>query len=140
MASIERTAYPRLKAKFTSGELKEFYTPSLEEVLFVRGTARSDEPQLHLLVQLKTFQRLGYFPALENVPVEVIKYLCLSLGLPRNTIPIVIPKTLYRHQKMVRKYLRVKPFDKIARQLITKTIFEAAQTMDNPPDLINAAI
>jgi len=43
MASIERTAYPRLKQNFTKAELRDFYTPDLEEIFFVRETARCDE-------------------------------------------------------------------------------------------------
>ncbi len=72
MASIERTAYPRLKSNFTKTELRDFYTPSLEEIFFVRETARNSEPQLHLLLQLKLFERLGYFPHLEDVPEPII--------------------------------------------------------------------
>lgn len=41
MASIERTAYPRLKQKFSKSELHDFYTPSWEEIFFVRETARN---------------------------------------------------------------------------------------------------
>lgn len=60
MASIERTASPRLKQRLTKAELQVFYTPTLEEKFFIRENARNDEPQLHLLVQLKCFQRLGF--------------------------------------------------------------------------------
>lgn len=68
MASIERTCYPRLKKSFTNPELDEFYTPTQEEIYFVKNHANGDEPQLHLLVLLKTFQKLGYFPFIEEVP------------------------------------------------------------------------
>jgi hypothetical protein len=98
MASIERTAYPRLKKKFTQAELQNYYTPILEEKFFVRENARNEEPQLHLLVQLKTFQRLGYFPNLKDVPDSVIKHLRSALKFKDEIFPLVIPKTLYRHQ------------------------------------------
>ncbi len=55
-------------------------------------------------------------------------------------IPVVIPRTLYRHQNAVRGFLKVKSYNKEARRLIIKTVYEAAQVMDNPADLINAAI
>ena len=140
MASIERTAYPRLKKHFTKSELHLFYTPTLEEIFFVRETARNDEPHLHLLVQLKTFQRLGYFPRLEDVPEAVIAHLRSALHLPEECLPLVIPRTLYRHQNAVCRFLNVKSYGEPARRLIIKTVFEAAQVMDNPADLINAAI
>lgn len=140
MASIERTAYPRLKAVFTKSELRDFFTPSLEELFFVRETARQDAPQLHLLIKLKTFQRLGFFPNIEDVSETVVVHLRSSLRLSKSIIPVVIPRTSYRHQNAVRERLKVKSYDKTARRLITKTVFEAASVMDNPADLINAAI
>lgn len=140
MASIERTAYPRLKKRLTKSELRDFYTPISEEIFFVRETARNDDPQLHLLVQLKIFQRLGYFPDIEEIPETIVGHLRASLRLSKAVIPVVAPRTLYRHQKAVREYLNVKSDDCAVRKLITKTVYEAAQVMDNPADLINAAI
>ena len=81
MASIERTAYPRLKPSFTKSELSDFYTPTLEELHFVRGKSRKSETQIHLLIHLKIFQRLGYFPNIEDVPESLIKYLQAVLKL-----------------------------------------------------------
>ena len=118
MASIERTAYPRLKQSFTKSELKDFYTLTLEETFFIRENARNDEPQLHLLVQLKCFQRLGYFPNLEDVPDSVVKHLRSALKFSDEIFPLVIPRTRYRHQAAVRQFLGVKNYDKIARKLI----------------------
>lgn len=140
MASIERTAYPRIKQRLTKSELQEFYTPNLEEKFFIRENARNDEPQLHLLVQLKCFQRLGYFPNLEDVPDSVIKHLRSALRFKDEIFPLVIPRTLYRHQATVRKFLGVKSYDKTARKLIVRAVYKAAQVMDNPADLINVAI
>lgn len=140
MASIERTAYPRLKQKFSKSELHDFYTPSWEEIFFVRETARNDEPQLHLLVQLKTFQRLGYFPNLEDVPESLISHLRSELQVSRNVLPLVTKRTLYKHHQAVRLRLNVRTYDRAARKMIVRVVFTAAQTMDNPADLINAAI
>lgn len=140
MASIERTAYPRLKQKFTPTELRDFYTPNLDEILFVRGNSRKDETQLHLLVQLKVFQRLGYFPNLEDVSENLLKHLRSFLKLPVEILPLVSRNTLYQHQSAVLRFLNVKGYDKTARRRIIKIVFEAARIMDNPADLINAAI
>ena len=49
MASIDRTAYPRLKQKLTEDELKQLYQTSDEELNFVRHYARGDRQQLTLL-------------------------------------------------------------------------------------------
>lgn len=67
MASIERTAYPRLKQNLTKIELRDFYTPTAEEIAFVRRTARKTDTQLHLLIHLKLFEHLGYFPNIKEI-------------------------------------------------------------------------
>ena len=140
MASIERTAYPRLKQNLTKSELRDFYMPTSEEIEFVRQTARKEDTQLHLLVHLKLFGQLGYFLNIEDVPESLINHLRSALQLSPKIIPVVTRRTLYRHHNFVRDFLKVKSYDKTARQLITGTVFEAAQVMDNPADLINAAI
>jgi len=61
MSSVHETAYPRFKPNLTDQELAEIYTPSLEELKFIRERAHSSVDQLSLLVLLKTGQRLGYF-------------------------------------------------------------------------------
>lgn len=61
-----------------------FYTPQPDETVWARGLAGSDEHLLCLVTQLKTFNRLGYFPALEQVPTEVIGHIRRELRLPEN--------------------------------------------------------
>lgn len=140
MASIERTSYPRLKQNFTKTELKDFYTPTETEILFVKKTARQDETRLHLLIQLKIFQKLGYFPNLEDVPESLLKLLRRALRVSADIFPIVSRNTNYVHQIRVLELLNVKGYDEAARKLLIKTVYEKAHVMDNPPDLINAAI
>ncbi|OYD09140.1 DUF4158 domain-containing protein [Paludifilum halophilum] len=62
MASIERTAYPRLKRLYTVKELERVYTPSREETRFVYEITRGPKPLLSIMILLKTSQILGYFP------------------------------------------------------------------------------
>ena len=119
MASIERTAYPRLKQNLTKTELRDFYTPTSEEIEFVRQTARKEDTQLHLLVHLKLFGQLGYFLNIEDVPELLISHLRSALQLSPKIIPVVIQRTLYRHHNFVRDFLNVKSYDKTARKLLT---------------------
>lgn len=74
MASIERTAYPRLKQQFTKSELRDFYAPTLEEIFFVREKSHRNETRLHLLVQLKIFQKLDYFPNLKDISESLLNF------------------------------------------------------------------
>lgn len=64
VASVERTAYPRFKRTISSRELHEGFTPGTAEVAWARGKARSPEHLLALVVLLKSYQKLGYFPDL----------------------------------------------------------------------------
>ncbi len=141
MASIERTAYPRFKRHPSAHDLSDLHTPAEEEIAFARKLARSETHFLALVTLLKSFQRLGYFPQLEEVPSVIVNHLrsCLHLG------PEVAPgyeeaRTLYRHHRAIRDYLRVKAYGKEARHLAIKAVYMAAQTMDNPADLINVSL
>lgn len=141
MASIERTAYPRFKRSLTSQHLHALYTPTDDELTFAQKTARSPTSQLSLLVLLKSFQQLGYFPKISEVPTAIISHIrnCLSL------IPAIEPgyeemRTLYRHHQAIRDYLRVTLWNSGASRLAIKAVSQAAETMDNPADLINVAL
>jgi Domain of unknown function (DUF4158)/Tn3 transposase DDE domain len=141
MASIERTAYPRFKRSPTPQHLHALYTPTNDELTFAQKTARSLTSQLSLLVLLKSFQQLGYFPKISDVPIAIVSHLrnCLSL------IPAIEPgyeetRTLYRHHQAIRDYLRVTSWNTGASRLAIKAVSEAAETKDNPADLINVAL
>jgi len=140
MTAIERTAYPRFRRGLTAEELAAVYTPTPEETAFATATARGEASVLSLLVLLKAFQRLGYFPRPAEVPAAVVGHLrvCLGVGLD---VPAVAPqRSRYRHHQAIRAYLRVTPWGKGARHAATAAVHRAAQVMDNPADLINAAI
>ena len=141
MASIERTAYPRFNRTPTLQNLHTLYTPTTEEVIFAQRVARSFNHQLNLLVLLKSFQRLGYFPKLSEVPTAIVTHIrdCLKLG-PTITSDYDEPRTLYRHYQVIRDYLRVSAWDRTARRVAINAVAEAAETMDNPADLVNVAL
>ena len=68
MASIERTAYPRFKRAVPVRGLHEAFTPAAGEIAWAREQTRTPEHLLALVVLLKSCHRLGYFPALAEVP------------------------------------------------------------------------
>jgi TnpA family transposase len=141
MASIERTAYPRFKRSPTPQQLHALYTPTKEELAFARKTTRSPISQLSLLVLLKSFQQLGYFPKLSEIPDTVVSHLRSCLSLISAIEPgYEEPRTLYRHHQIIRDYLRVTSWRSSAGRLAIKAMSEAAETMDNPADLINVAL
>jgi Domain of unknown function (DUF4158) len=86
MTSIERTAYPRFGRMVPAREL-DGLSPLPDEIEWARGRTRSDEHLLALVVSLKCFQRLGYFPRGEQVPEVVVEHVRDCLGLDAGTIP-----------------------------------------------------
>jgi TnpA family transposase len=155
MSSIERTAYPR----FASGhvlkeqELEQFYSLTPDEMYYINQHVRGPLMQLNFAVQLKTFQRLGYFAEFKNVPSIIIDHIKKCLGLFDSEI---VPyydheKTRYLHRNQICSYLKVTRWKKNknhvqgepthpGRHLAVDIAYQAAQTMNNPADIINVVI
>lgn len=141
MTSIERTAYPRFKRYYNNNELKSIYTPTTEERLFATKHTLNDNNYFNLLVVLKSFQRLGYFPKIEQIPFSIINQIKKILSLSEElSIGYVNPRTYHRHQHLIREKIKVKKFDKKAQEYLEIKIKEKAYLMGNPADLINVGI
>jgi len=140
MASIERTAYPRFKRVITAKELHACFTPTSEEIQFAHACARGPISVLSFLVLLKSVQYLHYFPSPKDVPSAVVEHVRSCLNLPSDAEPSFLTKSLYRHQKAIREHLNVSPYSKHAVQIGIRAVYEAAQVMDNPADLVNVAL
>ena len=140
MTLIDRTAYPRFKQYPSAKELAELYTPTVEEIKFVKSRVRSHEALLCFMVMLKSFQRLGYFPPLENIPVAIIKHLQSFLELREWGKAIPSERQRRNYQQAIREYLGIKPYDKAAQKLIAIVVSSAAEVKDHPADLINITI
>ena len=74
MPGIRDTAYPQLKSTPSAKELEEVYTPNLVELGWAEKRTRERTPRVGLLVLLKTFQRLGYFVMLSEVPLPILEH------------------------------------------------------------------
>jgi hypothetical protein len=141
MASVERTAYPRFRRFMSARELCVFYTPAAEEIAWAGENASSDEHLLGLVIQLKTFSRLGYFPALDEVPAEVVGHIRRSLRLPEATRPVYAStRTAERHRNLIRERSEVVYDPAGARKVAAEAIEEAARRKNDPADLINIAL
>ena len=81
MASIDRTAYPRFKRVVLARELAEAFVPTPDEAGWARGRTQNDQHFLALVVLLKCFQRLGYFPKVTDVPAVVVDHVRGKLDL-----------------------------------------------------------
>jgi uncharacterized protein DUF4158 len=141
LASIDRTAYPRFKRVVSDRELAEAFTPTPDEITWARGRTHSDEHFLALVARLKSYQRLGYFPKLDAIPVVVINHVRTAIDLAEDVdAETDADRTAKRHREFVRKHLGVTYESAKVRLVAEKAIREAVQTKDNPADLINVAL
>lgn len=141
MTAIDRTIYRRMKRSYTPKELIEAYTPTEEERRFVSTMTRTAQNQLNLMLWIKLFPCLGYFPALSDIPAPLVDHVRQALGLAAEVVPgYDHDRTLYRHHQVVREYYQILPYGKEARRVILRTLLRAVRTMDNPADMINAAL
>ncbi|MFB9160265.1 Tn3 family transposase [Chromobacterium violaceum] len=142
MASLERTAYPQFSRSYSPKELQQTFSLSEDESSWLKSHGRSASTRLGLAVLLKSFQHLWYFPPVESIPLEVINHIRESLGIgERVLVEYPIKMTFYRHMVAIRSFLRVKSFSNNEAMALTEQLaFEAAELMDQRPDIINAMI
>ena len=140
MASIERTVYPRFTRAPSVKELREIYTPTSTDVAFVATKARGPAQKFALMILLKVYERLHYFPDPQSIPGAVIGHIRSVMKLPDDLVPDISPATLYRYYGALREHFELNSQGKHARHIAAQAMHTAAQTMENPADLINAAI
>jgi hypothetical protein len=140
MASIERTAYPRYQRSLTPVELRLHYTLTDDERAWLQATTRGAARMLCCAVLLKAVQHLGYFPALDAVPPAIVQYLRTALDLDPTTTLSISPRTLYTYHRLIRERLALITIGRLVRHIAAEAVYQAAQVMDNPADLINVAI
>lgn len=120
--------------------MREFYTPTSEEIAFARSKARSPKDWLSLLLLLKAFQRLGYFPAFESIPSAISQHIGDQLNLSAQASVAPSLRSRRRYEQVIRTFLEVNPYNSEAQKVVTQVVLQAAQVQDHPADLINIAI
>ena len=122
-------------------ELADAFTPAGDEVDWAREKTTTEQHLLALVVWLKCYQRLRYFPQLDEVPDSVVSYIRGLLGLSEKVAAQVeANRTAKRHREFVRDRLGVTYESAQVRGIVEAAIRAAAQTKDNPADLINVAL
>jgi hypothetical protein len=132
VASIERTAYPRFKRYYTPHELEKIYTPTKTEIAFALKVTTGSENYFNLLVLLKIFQRLGYFPQIADIPRSVIHHIRAILNLPEDAgLSYQYAATLSRHKKAIRSYLQkmIKYGDLVANAVIFQNVVDLTEVL-----------
>lgn len=147
MTSIERTAYPLLNANraISQKTLVDSYTLSKSELDHIYNIVRTNKLRLHYALQLKTFQVLGYFIEVAEVPETIIVHIRQQMPIATNIqIPAIHATTLYRHRQYIRRYLEIVPWgpkgSKSARRVAIQVAYRSALTLTIPADIINVVI
>ncbi len=81
MTSIDRTVYPGFARMVSARELADAFTPVGDEVVWAGEKTTTGQHLLALVVWLKCYQRLRYFPQLDEVPDSVVGHIRGLLGL-----------------------------------------------------------
>jgi hypothetical protein len=93
MPTVHETAYPRLKSNVSRRELIDLYTPTQAEVELATRVSKGEPARFGFLILLKTFQRLGYFIALRDVPRSIIEHIGHDQGL------LIVPDTMAEYDE-----------------------------------------
>lgn len=144
MTTIERTAFPRFRMNkpLSKKELREFFTPTTQEINMAWSEGgRKKENVFIMLLQLKAIQRLGYFPNQDDIPKAIVSHIRKYMGFSKEiNHQYTNKKTLYRHRGLIRKFLKIKPWNGEAQRFVSAEIYEHAQTINYSADLINIGV
>jgi len=141
MTLIDRTAYPRLPPTVSARGLVEVFTPTADELVWAQAKTNSEQHRLALLVLLVCYQRLGYFPRLAAVPVEVVEHVRRTAGLRASVESRHdSDRTLWRHREWIRQRVGVVYEPGRVRAVAEVAMREALLGKDNPADVINVAL
>jgi len=130
MASIDRTAYPQFKRNPVVRELVALYSVNEPELAFIVKHARQPASRLTLAILLKSFQRLRYFPALDEVPAAVVRHIRGALKFRiqvKPTQPSAV--TRYRYHALVRQHVDFRAFEDGGLDVAARAMRDAAAVM-----------
>ena len=143
MIAIHETAYPRIRSGISEKELVEIYTPKKDELEFIDKYSKTVSTKLGLIVLLKLFQRLGYFPEFKNIPFQIIEYIGVVSGFNniKGNIKIYSKmKSRKIHMSIIRNYLNVKAYRNGGKNFMIEAMIRASKVKDIISDIINSSI
>ncbi|MEU2135027.1 DUF4158 domain-containing protein [Streptomyces sp. NPDC018352] len=90
---------------------------------------------------LKSYQRMGCFPALEDAPEQVVEFVRRAVELPEGALPVYrAERTAKHHRGLVRKRVGLAYDQADARRIAEQPIHKEAAAKSRPADLINIAL
>ena len=143
MLTIQETAYPRLKTNVSARDLATLYTPTPHEIALAQKATHGPVACLGFLLLLKTFQRLGYFVLVSQIPTAIVEHLAQTLRLEAAIVDLPgydTSGTRFRHLNVICNYLQIRLCGSEARHAMLLAMQEAARTKEPLADLVNVGI
>lgn len=145
MTTLHETAYPQLKNDPSPRELTEVYTPTQEELVLVASIGKRPLPRVAALIQLKIFQRLGYFIPLGDVPPIIRKHIARHASVAKVPTLTELKRFEASGSRMstltaLRRYLDVKPLGVTGYAWLDQVADTAAETKHAVADIINVML
>ncbi|MFI5305474.1 MAG: Tn3 family transposase, partial [Nitrospiria bacterium] len=124
-------------------ELQEIYTPSPEEIEIYDKTIKGRKTKAEYLILLKTFQRLGRFPLLTEVPSAIVTYISQRMNQMVDASDLARydrGNAKKRHMNFILDYCRISPYGWPAKMVMKRAAINAARTKEDLADIINIMI
>ena len=143
MTAVHETAYPRIRSHLSDRELQDLYTPTPEDLAFLERVTKSTVAAFGGVMLLKTFQRLGYFLAFDEVPPRVRRHLATTMGilLPDDCLQQYEQRGFRKwHLPLIRQHLGITAFREGGRRVVVGAMLGASRSKDLLADIINVGI
>lgn len=143
MADINETAYPKLKQYYSQTELNELFTPTPDEMALCQRQTRGESTKICFIATLKTFQRLGHFEFVRDIPDSILEHLSTVTKYSLNSKIIEAydkSRSRMSHLAICREYCGISASPSKIRKAIAEAVVSAATTKEDVADIINVAI
>ncbi len=143
MTAIYETAYPRIRSNISEKELNKIYTPQKEDIAFIKAHTYTSISKLGFLILLIIFRRLGYFPSLDQIPIQIIRHIATNSGLQRfvpNIQKYDNVGSRWKHKQLIRIFFGVQAFMGDGEKVMISAMTKATQSKNNIADIINACL
>ena len=119
------------------------HTGKKRMTLSVEQRTREPVPRVGLLVLLKTFQQLGYFVMMNEVPKPILQHVANCAGydtVPGDFAAYDAGSVRRRHSGLVRDFVGVSGWCEASQKVMVDACREAARARDDLADIINVAL
>jgi len=154
MTSIYKTAYPYYskRKKIDQEIITKDYRLTHHEIVWIKQNHPDDPKAQHTYaIMLMVFKNLNYFPALSDVPAEIVSYIQDQFDAKHTPMVSCHSSTASRYRKKIYKYYGITPWshsiqldngEKVypVKMFAYECALKAAKVHNFPADIINAVI